>query len=152
MLSPPASAPIWFATSATSSAPCTLSTTESRTVIQPPDSQGTLVKRMTIVARRAGVRAEDFQRDWSEGYAGLVRAMPGVRGYRQNRVVERELVKGTPCTYEALPIDGIAEWWFDDQQSMEQAFSSTAGREASAYANTFATEISSFRVREYRVV
>ncbi len=126
--------------------------TESRTVIQPPDTQGTLVKHMTIIARRAGVRGEDFQRDWSEACAGLMRAMPGVRGYRQNQIVERELVKGTPCAYDALPIDGIAEWWFDDLPSMERAFSSAPGCEAAAHANSFAAEISSFLVREYRVV
>jgi uncharacterized protein (TIGR02118 family) len=125
---------------------------ESRTVVQPPDTQGTLVKRMSVLKRCAGVPAEDFRREWSEGYAGLVQAMPGVRGYRQNRVVERERVKGTPCAYEALPIDGIAELWFDDLQSMERAFSSAPGREAMAHAKTFAAEITRFLVREYRVV
>ena len=125
---------------------------ESDEIVEPPQTQGMLVKRMSVLKRSDGTRAEDFRREWSEGYAALVRAMPGVRGYRQNVIVARERVKGTPCAYEELPIDGIAELWFDDAQSMEQAFSSAPGCEAMAHAKTFLAEITSFLVREYRVI
>jgi len=96
--------------------------------------------------------ADEFRRRWLQGYATLIQDLPGITGYRQNVIVERERVKGTPFAYEKLPIDGIAELWFDDAPSMEQAFSSRSGREAMTRAKTVLAEITAFLVREYRVV
>jgi hypothetical protein len=54
--------------------------------------------------------------------------MPGVSGYRQNVVIARERIKGQPCGYEDLPIDGIVELWLERPETLEAAFSSPAGR------------------------
>jgi hypothetical protein len=73
-------------------------------------------------------------------------------GYRQNVVVARERVKGQPCGYRELPIDGIVELWFEDAATLEAAFASPAGRTAMKHAQTFLAEITAFAVQEHRVV
>ncbi|MDO8771404.1 MAG: EthD domain-containing protein [Burkholderiaceae bacterium] len=78
--------------------------------------------------------------------------MPGVSGYRKNVVIQRELVKGQPCNYEQLPIDGIVELWFEDPTTLDAAFASPQGQKTMAHAKTFLSQITAFLVQERRVV
>ena len=78
--------------------------------------------------------------------------MPGVSGYRQNVVLERELVKAQKCGYDDLPIDGIVELWFETPATLEAAFSSPQGRRTMDHAKTFLSEITAFLVNEHRIV
>ena len=82
----------------------------------------------------------------------LVMKMPGVAAYRQNVVIARERVKGQPCGYDELPIDGVVELWFADAAALEAAFGSPAGRAAMKHGETFLAEVSVFAVKERRVV
>jgi uncharacterized protein (TIGR02118 family) len=128
--------------------------TAVQTVVVPvpasPD-RGALLKRVSMLKRRPELSEEDFRREWIV-HRDLVRAMPGVRGYRQNVVVARERIKGQPCGYEALPIDGIVELWFENPARLEAAFGSPAGRATMQHAKTFLGEITVFGVEEHRVV
>jgi uncharacterized protein (TIGR02118 family) len=110
-----------------------------------------LRKRASILKRRPELSEAEFRRAWA-AHGDLVRQMPGVAGYRQNVVIARERIKGQPCGYDALPIDGIVELWFQDGATLEAAFGSTAGRAAMQHARTFLDEITAFSVEEHRVV
>ena len=110
-----------------------------------------LLKRISTLKRRRDISEEDFRREWIV-HRDLVLRMPGVSGYRQNVVIARELIKGTPCGYNDLPIDGIVELWFESTATLESAFSSPAGRTTMAHAKTFLAEITAFVVIEHRVV
>ena len=94
---------------------------------------------------------EDFRREWRI-HGDFVRKMPGVSAYRQNVVVVREREKGKPCDYDTLPIDGIVELWFKDEQTLQNAFGSAAGQTTMAHAKTFLGDITAFLVAERRVV
>lgn len=128
-------------------------TAEQNVVVPVPDApkRSVLLKRISTLKRRPDITEEDFRREWRV-HADYVRKMPGVSGYRQNVVVARELVKGEPCGYEGLPIDGIVELWFEDTAQLEAAFSSPAGQTTMAHAKTFLAEITAFLVVEHRVV
>ena len=128
-------------------------TVEQDVVIEPPAPQerARLLKRMSILKRRPDISEEDFRREWVR-HRGMVRRMPGICAYRQNAVIARERVKGQPCGYDELPIDGLVEMWFEDPQTLEAAFRSEAGLEAMAHARTFLAEITAFVVRERRIV
>jgi len=118
----------------------------------PPDARrARLMKRMSTLRRRADINEEDFRREWIV-HRDLVRKMPGVAGYRQNVIHARERVKGTPCAYEELPIDGIVELWFESPATLEAAFSSPAGRTTMRHALNFLEEITAFVVEERRIV
>jgi uncharacterized protein (TIGR02118 family) len=128
-------------------------TAEQHVVIELPEPQARarLLKRMSILKRRPDVSEEDFRREWKV-HGDFVRKMPGVSAYRQNVVLARELVKGEPCSYEDMPIDGIVELWFEDASTLEAAFGSAAGKETMAHAKTFLAEITAFVVAERQVL
>ena len=113
--------------------------------------RGALLKRISTLKRRSDITEDDFRREWI-AHRHLVNKMPGVSGYRQNVVIARERIKGQPCGYEDLPIDGIVELWFESPATLEAAFSSPAGRTTMAHARTFLAEITAFVVIEHRVV
>lgn len=127
-------------------------TAEQSVVVPVPQgpARNALLKRMSTLKRRSDVSEDDFRREWKV-HADYVRLMPGVSGYRQNVIVAREFVKGHPCAYENLPIDGIVELWFEDEKKLEAAFSSPAGKTTMAHAKTFLSEITAFLVDERRV-
>jgi len=128
-------------------------TAEQRVVIPvPPQPQrGKLLKRMSTLKRRPDVTEEDFRREWKI-HGEHVQKMPGVAAYRQNVIVSREVVKGHPCAYDDLPIDGIVELWFEDTETLDAAFASPAGKFTMQHATTFIHEITAFVVSERRVV
>lgn len=128
-------------------------TAEQDVVVPVPDgaARGRLLKRMSTLKRRPDVTEEEFRREWKV-HADYVRKMPGVAGYRQNVIVGRERVKGQPCGYADLPIDGIVELWFEDTGTLEAAFSSPAGQVTMKHATTFLSEITAFLVEEHRVL
>ena len=112
--------------------------------------RGALLKRISTLKRRPDITEDVFRREWI-AHRDLVTKMPGVSGYRQNVVIARERIKGQPCGYEDLPIDGLVELWFESPATLEAAFSSTAGRTTMAHAKTFLAEITAFVVIEHRV-
>lgn len=106
-----------------------------------------LLKHMSLLRRRAGTSAEDFRGRYLARYAELVRALPGVRGYTQNVVVDRNVEKGgRSARYDEVPVDGVDELWFDDRASLEAALASPAGRAAREAAIGFLEAVTPFVV------
>lgn len=110
-----------------------------------------LLKRMSLLRRRAEVSPEGFLREWREEHAHLVRRVQGVRGYRQNLITGREVPKGHPVGYEGLPVDGIVELWFDDAAALDAAFGSPQGQTLMMHAREFIGEITTFLVETHAV-
>ena len=94
-----------------------------------------MIKRMSILTRRAEVTPEDFRAHWFGLHADLVKRMPQVRGYVQNLW----LGPGPNPLRPPGPhrIDGIVELWFDDAASMDAAFASDRGQELMADGQEF---------------
>lgn len=119
--------------------------------VPPRDERAKLLKRMSLIKRLPSMSEEDFRREWTV-HGSYVRRMQGVSAYRQNVLVARERVKGQPCGYAQLPIDGIVELWFKDVATLEAAFDSDAGRRTMAHARTFLSEITAFVVAERQIL
>jgi len=117
-----------------------------------PPAEGPLLKRMSLLRRLPDVSPEKFRHEWREEHARLVKRVNGVRGYRQNLIVEREVPKGQPVAYEDLPIDGIVELWFDDTASLDAAFASPQGVTLMTHAREFIGEITTFLVERHVIV
>lgn len=126
-------------------------TAQQTEVVALPSHRHRLLKRISTLRRLPALSEQEFRREWTV-HAGLVKTMPGVAGYRQNVVTGRERVKGQPCGYDELPIDGIVELWFDDPQTLDAAFASPQGQRTMAHARSFLSEITAFVVREHRIV
>jgi hypothetical protein len=128
-------------------------TVRQTTIVDVPDeaARGNLKKRMSLIRRRPELSEEEFLREW-QVHADWVRTMPGVKGYRQNAVIQREVEKGTPCSYDELPIDGVVEFWFESADALDQAFGSEAGLTTMEHAKTFLSGITAFLVEEHRII
>lgn len=111
-----------------------------------PPPQRPLLKRMSLLRRRPDVDPETFREEWRIEHAHLVKRVQGVRGYRQNLVLDRQVPKGVAVGYERLPIDGIVELWFDDLAAIDAAFSSPRGQTLMMHAREFIAEITTFLV------
>ena len=118
----------------------------------PPATDRPLIKRMSLLRRRPDVSPDRFKHEWRVEHARLVRETKGVQGYRQNLAIAREVPKGTPVGYEALPIDGVVELWFDNPESLDAAFASPEGVTLMAHARTFIAEITTFLVERHVIV
>jgi uncharacterized protein (TIGR02118 family) len=73
-----------------------------------------VIKTVTVLHRRPDLTSEQFHAHWRDHHAPLVLAIPGVRRY----------VQGRPVALDQVPADcdGIAEVWYDDEESMRDAF------------------------------
>lgn len=127
-------------------------TAEQYAVIPVPkdEERSTLLKRMSIITRLPSMSEADFRNEWTT-HGEFVQQMIGVSGYRQNVIIGRERVKGSACSYDELPIDGVVEMWFKDAATLESAFSSAAGIRAMTHAKSFLSEITAFVVEERKI-
>lgn len=122
------------------------------TVFVPTPSGKPLIKRMSLLKRRPDVSAEQFRNEWQDIHAQLVKRLPQVKGYTQNLVVGRSVDGGARTAYADLPVDGIVELWFDDTASMNEMFTSRAGKTLMSHAEEFIDEITTFTVETHRIV
>lgn len=116
------------------------------TVITPPRT-GKYVKRMSFLRKRDDVSDEEFQKQWFDLHAVLVRRLPGIMGYRQNLVIDRfgdRFVDGSMD--EANAVHGVVELWFESESAIDQAFRSPIGVTTMTHAREFISEISTFMV------
>ena len=73
-----------------------------------------MIKRVSLVRRRAGMSHEDFIAHWSGPHVEIVRQLPGVRGLRLN-VIDQQASASAGW-------DGVGEVWFDSIEAAEAAF------------------------------
>jgi hypothetical protein len=82
-------------------------------------------RRWLLLTRKAATR-EAFRDAWFGRHASLVRHLPLLDGYVQNLVSARYDASGRPLAYERLPIDGVAEVCFADEEAMNRSYGSEA--------------------------
>lgn len=83
-----------------------------------------MVKLIGVVVRRSDLTHEECVRYWREVHGPLALQLPGLRKYIQNPAVTRP--------GRDPKVDGFAEVWFDDEESLRAAFRSEAGRQVVA--------------------
>jgi uncharacterized protein (TIGR02118 family) len=75
-----------------------------------------MIKRVSLVNRKAGMPVEEFQRYWLEVHAPLALKVPGLRHYLQSPTLPE-----THDSAEAPAYDGMVETWWDSVDALEQA-------------------------------
>jgi uncharacterized protein (TIGR02118 family) len=121
-------------------------------VVPMAEGKGPLIKRMSILRRLDGMSPERFADEWGRVHAPLVREFPGLAGYRQTLVTDREAVPGASSAYAAVPADGIVEMWFRNEADLTTAFRSPAAERSQRHALSFIAEITAFLVEVHSVV
>ena len=86
---------------------------------------------MVVLYRRPDLTSEQFRHHLQETHAPLAKALPGLRRYKQNHVVEDSRRKHPGW-------DAIVELYFENRESMEAAWSSPQGKASDADLPAFA--------------
>jgi uncharacterized protein (TIGR02118 family) len=109
-----------------------------------------MIKTIGLLTRRPELTHEEFVRHWVEIHAPLAHAVPGVRRYVQNHIIDERTRPDIPAT--AVEIDGIAELWYDDRAAMERANASPEAKRLHDDGALFIGRIKSFVIEEKVII
>jgi uncharacterized protein (TIGR02118 family) len=77
-----------------------------------------MIKVFFCVTKKPGMSDEDFHGYWKDVHGPIAAKIPGIRRYVQHHTAYPTPPIGVPS------YDGVAEYWFDDYPSVEEALSS----------------------------
>lgn len=109
-----------------------------------------MIKSVGLLTRRPELSHEEFVRHWVDIHAPLAHAVPGVRRYVQNHIVDERRRADIPA--HEIDIDGIAELWYDDRAAMERANASPEAKRLHDDGALFIGRIKSFVVEEKVII
>lgn len=105
-----------------------------------------MIKSVSLLVRKAGMTHAQFMKHWVEIHAPLALEVPGLRRYVQSHIVEdRKRPDVPPLDVE---IDGIAELWYDDRESLARALASPEGKALYTDGALFIGRIRTYTVEE----
>jgi uncharacterized protein (TIGR02118 family) len=84
-----------------------------------------MTKVVVLLTRQSGMDRDAFREHWRTAHAAIALKLPGLRRYVQNHAVPDPAL-GEPSH------DGLAEMWFDSNESTQAAMMSPAGQALSA--------------------
>lgn len=79
-----------------------------------------MIIRSGLIQNRPEVDPDRFRTHWRTVHGPLAKALPNLRGYVQNLLLDRRDLR--PSGLHA--VDGISQLWFDDVEAMEKGMSS----------------------------
>lgn len=109
-----------------------------------------MIKTLSLLTRRPEPTHEQFVRHWVDIHAPLAHAVPGVRRYVQNHIVDERHRPDIPTT--DVEVDGVAELWFDDRDAMARANASPEAARLHADGALFIGGIKTFIIEEQIII
>jgi len=109
-----------------------------------------VIKSISLLTRRDGMTHEQFVEHWVDVHAPLAHAVPGLRRYVQSHIVEERRRPDIPA--HEIEVDGIAELWYDDPESMRRAMASPEAKALHADGALIIGQIKTFTVEERVIV
>jgi uncharacterized protein (TIGR02118 family) len=86
-----------------------------------------VIKAVSLLVRKDGMTHEQFVTHWLDVHGPLARAVPGIRRYVQSHLIGDRKRSDIPSM--DVEIDGIAELWYDDRESMERSAATPRGED-----------------------
>ncbi|HEX3863428.1 MAG TPA: EthD family reductase [Stellaceae bacterium] len=109
-----------------------------------------MIKSVGLLTRKPEITHEEFVRHWLDIHGPLAHAVPGVRRYVQNHIIEERKRADIPST--GVEIDGIAELWYDDRAAMDRANASPEAKRLHDDGALFIGQIKSFAIEEKVII
>jgi len=109
-----------------------------------------VIKSVGLLSRKPGMTHEQFVKHWVEIHAPLAHAVPGLLRYVQSHIVEERRRPDIPSM--DVEIDGIAELWYADRESMARAMASPESKALHADGALFIGRIKSYTIEERVVI
>ena len=105
-----------------------------------------MIKAISLLVRKPGMTHEQFVKHWLEIHGPLALKVSGIRRYVQSHIVDERRRPDIPPI--GVEIDGIAELWYDDRDSMARALASPEMKALHADGALFIGKIQSYLVEE----
>ena len=109
-----------------------------------------LIQRVSFLGRADGVSSERFQYEWWNVHDHMVQTAPGCCGYNQNLVIDR-IVNGESVPYEQLPVEGVVEMWFENQDAFDEFYASPEFKRTAEHGSTFIGKINTYLTKTFPV-
>jgi uncharacterized protein (TIGR02118 family) len=109
-----------------------------------------MIKSLSLLTRKAGLTHEQFVKHWLEVHGPHARKVPGLRRYVQSHILEERTRPDIPST--DVEIDGVAELWYDDRDSMLRAQATPEAKALYADGALFIGRIKSFTMDEKEII
>ena len=109
-----------------------------------------MIKAISLLVRKPGMTHEQFVKHWLEIHGPMALKVSGIRRYVQSHIVDERRRPDIPPI--GVEIDGIAELWYDDRDSMARAFASPEMKALHADGALFIGRIKSFIVEEKVII
>ena len=109
-----------------------------------------MIKRVSLLQRKAGMSVEAFNRRWFDIHGPLARHVPGVRRYVQNHIQDSSSRYDVPDI--EIQIDGIAELWWDDAEAMKVSTATPEAKALFADGALFIGRIKTYVIEEKTII
>lgn len=131
---------------------CQILVLAKREVIRIPEylRDKKLVKCVAFLGRAEGVCSQRFVKEWWNVHAYLAQTVPGCVGYNQDLVIDR-IDGGVSIPYEQLPVEGVAELWFETNKAFDEFHASPEFARLSAHAAEFVGGINKYLMETHPV-
>ena len=109
-----------------------------------------MIKVLGLLTRKPHLTHEEFVKHWYEIHGPLARAVPGVRRYVQSHIIGTRTRPDIPET--PVEIDGIAELWYDDLESLRRAAATPEMKRLTDDGALFIGQIKSMIIEEREII
>jgi uncharacterized protein (TIGR02118 family) len=109
-----------------------------------------MIKVLGLLTRKDGTTHEAFVKHWYEIHGPLARHVPGIRRYVQSHIVDSRTRPDIPETN--VEVDGIAEIWYDDLESMRRASATPEMKRLTDDGALFIGQIKSYVIDEREII
>jgi uncharacterized protein (TIGR02118 family) len=109
-----------------------------------------MIKSLSLLTRKEGMTHDEFVTHWTKVHAPMAHAVPGLRRYVLTHILGERTRPDIPSIEGE--VDGIAELWYDDRESMQKANASPEAKRLHADGATFIGRIKMFTTEEQIVI
>jgi uncharacterized protein (TIGR02118 family) len=109
-----------------------------------------MIKVLGLLTRKEGITHEEFVRHWFDIHGPLAHAVPGIRRYVQSHIIG---TRTRPDIAETdVDVDGIAELWYDDLETMQRAGATPEMRALTNDGALFIGQIKTYVIEERQII
>jgi uncharacterized protein (TIGR02118 family) len=109
-----------------------------------------MIKVLGLLTRKPELTHEEFVKHWYEIHGPLALSVPGIRRYVQSHITGTRTRPDIPET--DVQIDGIAELWYDDEQSMQRAAASLEMKRLTDDGALIISQIKTYIIEERQII
>ena len=109
-----------------------------------------MIKVIGLLTRKPGMTHDAFVRHWFDIHGPLAHAVPGIRRYVQSHITGTRTRPDIPET--GIEIDGIAELWYDDQESFQRAGATPEMKALTDDGALFIGQIKTYVIEERQII